>query len=233
MEIADALEIIHLQGYIYRDMKPHNVMLDGISSRVKLIDFGTLYHHSDVDPLIFESEGYTPPEFLSSKNMFTPAGDIYSLGALLYELATGDTPKKGGGAKLDDKNRDERLCAIISKCLAVDPLQRYQRAKHVKEELAKLTRKGFWPFRNKNAIAPIELSVLPKSLYPPTCAFCEFCGHADPASDAGYCKKCRVPLRIGKLELKDAKGEKLKEFFLYSDQTTVGSSTQAHFAIGD
>ncbi len=233
MEIADAMEVIHLQGYIYRDLKPQNVMLDGISSKVKLIDFGTLYHPSDRNPLLFESEGYTPPEFLSKTTKFTPAGDIYSLGALLWEAAKGETPKKGGGDVFKDKNRDERLCQIVTKCLATDPLQRYQRARQVRDELAKLTRTGIWPFKNKNAIKPIELSVLPKTLFPSSCTFCEFCGFADSNSQAGYCKACRVPLRVGKLELKNEKGEKQKEFFLYADETTIGSSAQAHFTIGD
>jgi len=233
MEIADALEVVHMQGYIYRDMKPHNVMLDGISGKVKLIDFGTLYHSSDKEPLLFESEGYTPPEFLLKDVKFTPAGDIYSLGALLYEAATGETPKKGGGAVLNDKSRDERLNQIITKCLATDPLQRYQRARQVRDELAALTRKGFWPFKNKNSINPIELSVLPKTLFPSACTYCEFCGFADPSSQVGYCKECRVPLRVGKLELRNEKGEKQKEFYLYSDQTIVGSSSQAQFNLGD
>ncbi len=233
MEIADAMEVVHLQGYIYRDLKPHNVMLDGISSKVKLIDFGTLYHASDKNPLLFESEGYTPPEFLAKDTKFTPAGDIYSLGALLYEAATGEMPKKGGGEVFKDKKRDERLCQIISKCLSTDPNHRYQRARQVRDELSKLTREGFWPFKNKNAIKPIELSVLPKTLFPSSCTFCEFCGFADANSQAGYCKDCRVPMKVGKLELKNDKGEKQKEFFLYADETLVGSSTQAHFAVGE
>lgn len=233
MEIADALEVVHMQGYIYRDLKPHNVMLDGIAAKVKLIDFGTLYHPSDKSPLLFESEGYTPPEFLQQGIRFTPAGDIYSLGALLYEAATGETPKKGGGVVLKDKVRDERLCQIISKCLATDPLQRYQRARQVRDELSKLTRPGFWPFKNKNAIKPIELSILPKTLFPSSCTFCEFCGFADANSQAGYCKDCRVPMRVGKLEIKNERGEKQKEFFLYADETLVGSSSQAHFSVGD
>lgn len=231
IQIAEALEIMHNQGYIYRDLKPQNVMLDGISSRVKLIDFGTLYHRSDTDPLIFESEGYTPPDLLDKSKPFTPAGDIYSLGALMYEMAVGDTPKLGETKGIQNGKRDPRLCEIIQKCLEVDPAKRYQRAKQVRDELHKLTRKGIWPFNNRNAISPIELSVLPKTLYPPTCTFCEFCGHADPQSQAGYCPKCRVPLRVGRLLIRNERNEKEKEFFLYSDETIIGSSAQSHFAL--
>lgn len=229
IEIADALEIIHLSGFIYRDLKPQNVMLDGISSKVKLIDFGTLYHPSDDDPLIFESEGYTPPEFLDKTNKFSPAGDVYSLGALLFEAATGRTPK--AGEILSDVNRDPRLRQIIEKCLQPDPAKRYQRAKHVRDDLKKLTRKGLWPFRNKNTISPVEISVLPKTLFPAACTFCEYCGFADPSSDAGYCPRCRVPLRVGRIVWKDEKVQ--KEFYLYSDETILGTSPGCHFPIKD
>lgn len=229
IEIADALEVVHSQGYIYRDLKPQNVMLDGISSRVKLIDFGTLYHKSDVDPLLFESEGYTPPEFLIKGGEFLPSGDIYSLGALLYEAATGELPKPGN--KLNAKV-DPRLKEIIDRCLSTDPKQRPQRARQVRDELRSLTKKGFWPFSRKTVISPVEISVLPKTLYPAACTFCEYCGFADANSQAGYCKNCRVPMRVGRLSLKDTKGLE-KEFFLYADETIVGSSTQAHFSVGD
>jgi serine/threonine protein kinase len=228
MEIADALEVIHMQGFIYRDLKPQNVMLDGISAKVKLIDFGTLYKSSDHDPLIFESEGYTPPEFIIKGQKYQPSGDIFSLGALLYEVATGDMPKPG--AKLPG-SRDKRLAQIIEKCLATDPAQRYQRARHLRDDLTRLTRKGFWPFSNKNTISPVELSVLPKTLYPSQCTFCEYCGYSDSSSQAGYCPKCRVPLRVGRLTIKIDKNE--KEFFLYSDETVIGSSPQCHFPISD
>lgn len=232
IEIADALEVVHQQGYVYRDLKPHNVMLDGVSNRVKMIDFGTLYSKSDVDPLIFESEGYTPPEFLDKSKKFQPSGDVYSLGALLYELATGETPPKGGGATLKDGKRDQRLRDLIGRCLNTDPMQRPQRARYVRDELQKLTKKGFWLFGNKNPIAPIEVSVLPKTLFPSSCTFCAYCGHADANSQAGYCEKCRIPMRVGRLTVRNAKGEKEKEFFLYADETTVGSSSGCHFVVG-
>lgn len=230
MEIADALSVIHAHGYVYRDLKPQNVMLDGISSRVKLIDFGTLYHARDKDPLIFESEGYTPPEFLNKNNIFVPSGDIYSLGALLFEAAIGFTPKLGDTSELKSSGRDPRLISVIERCLSVDPSKRYQKAREVRDELKKLTRKGLWPFRRKDAISPIEMNVIPKTLYPPTCTFCEYCGFADPASHAGYCPNCRVPLKVGRLSIKLGKDES-KEFFLYSDETTVGSGNHAHFSV--
>jgi serine/threonine protein kinase len=231
MEIADALEVVHDHGYIYRDLKPQNVMLDGISSKVKLIDFGTLYHVSDPEPLLFESEGYTPPDLLDRGRPFTAAGDIYSLGALLYEAAMGETPTLGNAAAIDGSGRDARLCAIIKKCLAVNPLERYQRARQVKEELAKLTRRGIWPFNNPNRIEPMELSVLPKTLFPSTCTFCDICGHSDPTSQIGYCPTCRVPLKVGRLTISRTKGELPQEFYLNSDETIVGSATSSHFVL--
>lgn len=232
MEIADALEVIHGFGYIYRDLKPQNVMLDGISSRVRLIDFGTLYHSADPKPLIFESEGYTPPEFLDRNIRFTPAGDVYSLGALLYEVATGETPALGQTKALENSKRDPRLIKAILKCLKVNPAERYQRARHLRDDLSKLTWKGIWPFVRKDAISRIELAVLPKTLFPASCTFCEFCGYADPKSEAGYCRKCRVALKVGRLVAFDPKDGQ-KEFFLYSDETIVGSSKQAHFTVAD
>jgi len=231
IEIADALEVLHQHGYIYRDLKPQNVMLDGISSRVKLIDFGTLYQTSDSNPLIFESEGYTPPEFKATGVKFQPSGDVFSLGALLYEIAMGETPQLGKANLIASTGRDARLCQIIMKCLETDPSKRFQRARQVRDELRKLTRTGIWPFKNKNAIAPVELSVLPKTLYPPSCTFCEYCGLADPSSHAGYCKKCRVPLRVGRVAIGPENQE--KEFFLYSDETIIGSSANCHFSLKD
>lgn len=231
IEIADALEVIHSNGYIYRDLKPHNIMLDGISSRVKMIDFGTLYHPSDSNPLLFESEGYTPPDLLTKDKKFQASGDVYSLGALLYEAAIGETPKFGEAGKINNGKHDKRLCEIIIKCLDPDPAKRFQRARQVRDELQKLTKKGFLFFGNKNPIAPVELSVLPKTLYPPSCTFCEFCGYSDPDSHVGYCPKCRVPLKVGRISVTVDKSE--KEFFLYSDETVIGSSPQSHFPIND
>lgn len=232
-QIADAIEVIHQHGYIYRDLKPQNVMLDGISSRIKMIDFGTLYHRADPDPLLFESEGYTPPDLLDKTKPFQPSGDIYSLGALLYEAAMGDMPVLGDVKPLMNSGRDKRLCEIIAKCLEVDPAKRYQRARQVKDDLDKLTRKGFWLFRTTNPIEPVEISVLPKTLFPASCTFCEFCGHADASSQMGYCPKCRVPLKVGKLELIGDRKTPAKEFFLNAEESVLGSASGSDFPLPD
>lgn len=233
VQIADALDVIHQHGYVYRDLKPQNVMLDGVSSRIKLIDFGTLYHRADPDPLIFESEGYTPPDLLDKSKPFTAAGDIYSLGALLYEAAMGETPVLGDVTPLVKTQRDPRLVEIIRKCLAVDPAQRYQRARQVKDELERLTRKSLWPFGRGSTIQPIEINVLPKTLFPASCTFCEFCGYADAGSQSGYCPTCRVPLRVGRVEFRLDKKSSPKEFFLNADETVLGSSGQCDFPLPD
>ncbi|MBY0369376.1 protein kinase [bacterium] len=233
IQIADAIEVIHQHGYVYRDLKPQNVMLDGVSSRIKMIDFGTLYHRADPDPLLFESEGYTPPDLLDKTKPFLPAGDIYSLGALLYEAAMGETPVLGDVKPLMSSGRDKRLCEIIQKCLAVNPAERYQRARQVRDDLERLTGKGIWPFRTSNPIKPVEISILPKTLYPASCTFCEFCGYADQSSQVGYCPQCRVPLRVGRVELAAGKKAPSKEFFLNSDETVIGSAAGCDFPLPD
>ncbi|MCB0404579.1 MAG: protein kinase [Bdellovibrionales bacterium] len=233
IEIADALQVIHDAGYIYRDLKPQNVMLDGISGRIKMIDFGTLYHRSDKDPLVFESEGYTPPDLLDATNPFMPSGDIYSLGALLFEAAVGDTPSQGEPIARHLKGRDPRLVAIIEKCLNLDPTKRFQKAKEVRNELAKLTNKGWWIFKRRDFIEPIELAVLPKTLFPAACTFCDYCGHSDNQSQAGYCVNCRIPLKVGRVQWAEDKKDKGKEFFLYADETLIGKSSEAHVSLGN
>jgi serine/threonine-protein kinase len=234
LEIADALQVIHDSGYIYRDLKPQNVMLDGITGKVKLIDFGTLYSRHDKDPLVFESEGYTPPEFLDTQKPFLPSGDVYSLGALLFEAATGSTPGHGDTTGLHGHGRDPRLTKIIERSLELDPAKRFSRAKDVRNELAKLTRKGWWIFRRRDYIEPIELSVLPKTLYPAACTFCDYCGLADPNSQAGYCKDCRIPLKVGRVSWQRHKKDKAgQEFFLYSDETVIGGSGEAHLSLAE
>lgn len=97
MQICDALEHTHDQGFVYRDLKPDNVMLvkKGFHYFVKILDFGLarprgeayLPNESSLAGTVF----YLAPELISGR----PAdisSDLYALGALLYEMVTGRVP---------------------------------------------------------------------------------------------------------------------------------------------
>jgi serine/threonine protein kinase len=92
---ARALHYAHTRGVIHRDIKPSNIMLTQ-DSDVRIIDFGiALVADSDISRIegIAGSPSYMSPEQVQSQEI-TGATDIYSLGAVMYELLTGTRPFK-------------------------------------------------------------------------------------------------------------------------------------------
>ena len=88
-----ALHYAHGRGVIHRDIKPSNVMLT-IDNDVRIIDFGiAIVSDSEISRIegIAGSPSYMSPEQVQSEEL-TPASDLYSLGAVMYELLTGFRP---------------------------------------------------------------------------------------------------------------------------------------------
>jgi nucleotide-binding universal stress UspA family protein len=143
--IADALHSLHQQDVIHLDVKPANVILkkDGVAA---LVDFG-FAHHTRYPDLLAEETRFaagsapyiSPEQILGTRE--DPRSDIFSLGVVLYEMATGDFPF--GEPDTDVRNRlwldpvpprvhnpgiPPWLQEIILRCLAPKPESRYQSA---------------------------------------------------------------------------------------------------------
>ncbi len=96
-QVLRALRVAHKEGIIHRDIKPQNIMVLG-DGRVKVMDFGIAkLPNAETVTVTDKAVGtvyYMSPEQASGKDL-DPRSDIYSLGAMMYELATGEMPFVG------------------------------------------------------------------------------------------------------------------------------------------
>src|SRR5215475_8009520 len=154
-KVTRAVQYAHEQGILHRDLKPGNILLDGRGEPL-VSDFGLAKWlqptgHLTRTPTVFGTPGYIAPEQVNgSAGNLTPAADIYSLGAVLFDLLTGQPPFTGEHAlktiqqateKPAPKLRslaprlDRDLETICAKCLERDPLARYRTAGELADDL--------------------------------------------------------------------------------------------------
>lgn len=143
MQLCDALGHLHNQQpkpIVFRDMKPSNVMLDQYS-RIRLIDFGIakIFEGGNKGTMI-GTEGYSPPE--QYRGLATPAGDVYALGATLHHLLTRKDPRLEPPFTFAERpihavnpTVTPAFEAIIMRCLAYDPQERFAHALELKAAL--------------------------------------------------------------------------------------------------
>lgn len=137
-QICLGIEHLHKKNIIHRDIKPSNIMItsDGV---VKVIDFGisklqdTFY--SEYTVMHFSTPKYSAPEQSLGKDV-TYKSDVYSLGAVFYELFSGEKIVKIDDINLQGLNVNIRK--IIKKMLSQNPNDRYDNVIEVRVELSKI-----------------------------------------------------------------------------------------------
>ena len=150
-QICGALSVAHKHEIIHRDIKPQNIMVlpDG---NIKVMDFGIARaknSHLTQDNNVLGTAHYVSPEQTRGQEL-GPTSDIYSLGVVMYECATGQVPFDGDDAisvalkqvnelpvppSQINPNLDADLELIILKCMEKDPANRFQTADELRQVL--------------------------------------------------------------------------------------------------
>jgi predicted Ser/Thr protein kinase len=154
IELADALDHAHRQGVVHRDVKPDNVLVEDDSGRAMLTDFGiarrdthaALTSRGDV----VGTPHYMSPEQASGAATVDGRSDIYSLGVMAYAMLGGRLPFDAPTLKdllIQHMTKEpaplrsvapavpEALAAVVARCLAKDPRDRWRDARALKEAL--------------------------------------------------------------------------------------------------
>jgi Tol biopolymer transport system component len=165
--LADAIAAAHDAGVTHRDIKPGNIMV-GDDDRVRVLDFGlskvlgagpstdaateVVSRHITAEGTILGTVAYMAPEQAEGKAV-DARSDIFALGVVLYQMATGELPFTGdtGISVISSILRDDpppvnrhnarlphHLARIIRRCLQKNPEKRYQTAKDLRNDLETL-----------------------------------------------------------------------------------------------
>ena len=157
-DMANGMTVAHQAGVIHRDLKPANVLVND-EGLLKIVDFGVAAAASSGDTqltktgYVIGSPKYMAPEQILGKKVDETA-DVYSVGVIMYEMATGIPPYsrgdhmsvmyqhvQGKATQCQDINPDipDDLAGIIAKAMSVDKTKRYQSMEELTDALDAVT----------------------------------------------------------------------------------------------
>jgi serine/threonine protein kinase len=215
IQIADVLDYLHSQPttIVYRDLKPSNIMIDGNSGRVMLIDFGiarSINQKEEKGVTAVGTMGYAPPELFSGN--VEPRSDIYSLGSTMFHLLTGADPQsnpllifdfqKNPRPRQINPQLSDQIERFLMKSVEYNAASRFGSAyevRHVLEEHLDSLRKGNVTY-GVNEI-PASISLANQSVFCGFCGqkivatdlFCAFCGAKQPLAQQGVHSEIYTP----------------------------------------
>lgn len=200
-QVLSALEYAHARGVIHRDIKPSNIVITP-QGEAKLLDFGLAFSTADASSTrpghVLGTLHYMSPEQVRGERVDARA-DLYSTGAMLYEILTGSTPFHGtdyeimrGHVNTSPRHPAElnsslplTLCATIVKAMEKDPAMRYQTAAEFAADLADMSYEEAQTIAQLSIVAPTIPSLTPSG---------------KPVSGAGTPRPGSDPVRQSKLQ---------------------------------
>lgn len=197
IQIADVLDYLHNRPskIVYRDLKPSNVMLDGNTGRIMLIDFGIARSINQIEEkgvTAVGTMGYAPPELFSGN--VEPRSDIYSLGSTMFHLLTGADPQnnpllifdfqKNPRPRQINSQLSDQIERILMHSVEYNAQARFSSAaelRQVLEDHLENLKQGRVTYGVKEIPAAVSLANQP--------VFCGFCGQKIVATDM-FCAFC-------------------------------------------
>lgn len=196
IQLADVLDYLHNRQppIVYRDLKPANIMIDGNTGRVMLIDFGIArwVNKEEKGVTAVGTMGYAPPELFSGN--VEPRSDIYSLGSTMFHLLTGADPQSNPLLIFDFQKHprprqinpqlSDQMERILMRSVEYNADRRFASAAELRailEEHLKSLKANKATFGVKDAPQSVSLAEQP--------VFCGFCGQKIIATDL-FCAFC-------------------------------------------